>query len=461
MSKKNLFIIFASITTILVAIITTFILINNKNDKPQTYKVTFNSNGGTAIKEQIVNAGEKATKPNDPTKEGYLFVEWQYNNITFNFATKIEKDITLIAKWQEVEKEKEMITVRFETDGGTTISNQIIESGTKITKPEAPIKEGYIFKGWYYNDEEFNFDTSITEDIEIKARWEEEPKKETEKEEKPTEKKYTVTFNSNGGSEVKKQEVKKGSKATKPSNPIKDSYVFINWTLDGKEYNFDTKITKNITLVANWGLLGDVNNDGVINGKDDTRLMRYLSGWDVEISTIVADVNSDGEIDDVDVAVLRKYLARYFDKLPYDSGKKYTITYNLNGGKLDGFNYKKYSAISLPYTLDNPEKEGYVFIGWTGSNGNTPQLEVTIEEGTTGNLEYNANWLLYGDVANDNKVDIGDSILIQQYIEGTSELTKSQKLVADVNLDSKVDDIDVKIIRDYLANKIDKLPYTS
>ena len=77
MSKKNLFIIIASITTILVAIITTFILINNKNDTPITYKVTFNSNGGTAIKEQIVNAGEKATKPNDPTKEGYLFVEWQ------------------------------------------------------------------------------------------------------------------------------------------------------------------------------------------------------------------------------------------------------------------------------------------------------------------------------------------------------------------------------------------------
>ena len=194
MSKKNLFIIIASITTILVAIITTFILINNKNDTPITYKVTFNSNGGTAIKEQIVNEGEKATKPNDPTKEGYLFVEWQYNNLTFNFATKIEKDITLIAKWQEVEEEKEMVTVRFETDGGTTISNQIIESGTKITKPEVPTKEGYVFKGWYHNEEEFNFDNPITEDIEIKAKWEKEQKEEKPKEEKEPKKEENQTY---------------------------------------------------------------------------------------------------------------------------------------------------------------------------------------------------------------------------------------------------------------------------
>ena len=41
-----------------------------------------------------------------------------------------------------------MITVKFETDGGTTISNQIVEKGTKITKPENPTKEGYVFKGW-------------------------------------------------------------------------------------------------------------------------------------------------------------------------------------------------------------------------------------------------------------------------------------------------------------------------
>ena len=461
MSKKKLILICCGIIVLIGMLCAVFIFTNNNENKIKTYKVTFDSNGGSSIKEQIVNEGERVTKPNDPIKDGYLFVEWLYNNETFNFAIKIEKDIKLIAKWQEVNEEIEMVTAKFETDGGTTISNQIVEKGTKITKPVDPTKDGYIFKGWYHNEEEFNFDTPVTENIEIKAKWEKEQEKEKPKEEKPTEQKYIVTFNTNGGSNVIKQEVKKDSKVTKPSNPTKDGYIFINWLLDGKEYNFDTKITNNITLVAKWALLGDVNNDGVINGKDDTSLMRYLSGLDVELSTKVADVNLDGEIDDVDVAILRKYLAGYFDKLPYDSGKKYTITYNLNGGTSDKFLYKKYSAISLPYALDNPKKEGYVFIGWTGSNGNTPQKSIEIPTGTVGNLEYNANWILYGDLNNDNVINGKDTTLLMRYLSGSETFTEIQKETADLNLDGKIDNTDVDILRKYNSKEIDKLPYIS
>lgn len=177
MSKNKLILICSGIIVLIGVLCTVFIFTNNKENKITTYKVTFDSNGGSPVKEQIVNEGENATKPKDPTKEGYLFVEWLYDNKTFNFAIKIDKDINLIAKWQEFDEETEKVTVKFETDGGTTISNQIIESGTKITKPESPTKEGYKFKGWYLNEEEFNFDTPITENIEIKAKWEEEKKR--------------------------------------------------------------------------------------------------------------------------------------------------------------------------------------------------------------------------------------------------------------------------------------------
>lgn len=63
---------------------------------------------------------------------------------------------------------------------------------------------------------------------------------------------YTVTFDSNGGSEVDPQTVNAGEKATKPADPTKDGFTFKYWTLDGAEYDFDTAVNSNITLVAKW-----------------------------------------------------------------------------------------------------------------------------------------------------------------------------------------------------------------
>lgn len=351
---------------------------------------------------------------------------------------------------------------QIDEDGSNLVSEQSVTTEENVTSQDNLQIDNYTSTESQYNDKtKENINASNKEkESNNKKKEENNYKKEEIKKEV-----YTVIFNTNGGSEVGEQTIIKDGMIHKPNNPTKDGYVFINWTLDNKEYNFNTKVTNNITLTANWGLLGDVNNDNILNTKDTIYLKRYLANWDVEISLINADVNLDGEIDDIDLAIITRYHMNEIDKLPYEAGEEYAIKFNLNGGIFEEKEYvpKKYASITGPiqYAEFSVIKEGYVFIGWTGSNGNVPQKNIKIEKDTTGNLEYNANWLLYGDVTNDNKVDIGDSILIKQYIEGTSELTKSQKIVADVNLDSKVDDIDVKIIRDYLANKIDKLPYTS
>lgn len=71
----------------------------------------------------------------------------------------------------------------------------------------------------------------------------------------PTEK-YTVTFNTNGGSSVGSQQVAKGSYASKPSNPTKTGYTFVEWQLNGQTFNFSTPITSNITLTAIWQVAG-------------------------------------------------------------------------------------------------------------------------------------------------------------------------------------------------------------
>lgn len=63
---------------------------------------------------------------------------------------------------------------------------------------------------------------------------------------------YIVSFNSVGGSIIEEQVVPKDGKAIKPTDPKKDGYLFEEWQLDGKVYDFNTPVTKDITLIAHW-----------------------------------------------------------------------------------------------------------------------------------------------------------------------------------------------------------------
>lgn len=176
MKKKTLLIISAII--LLVALITTMLLLKPQEQKQ--YIVTFETNGGTKIEDQTIIEGDKVTKPTDPIKEGYKFISWLYENETYDFSKEVFSNMELIANWYEIKEETESYTITFNTDGGSTIPNQIIEEGNLITKPENPTKENYEFIGWYLNEEEYNFETKVNSDIELKAKWEEIKKEEKE-----------------------------------------------------------------------------------------------------------------------------------------------------------------------------------------------------------------------------------------------------------------------------------------
>ena len=68
----------------------------------------------------------------------------------------------------------------------------------------------------------------------------------------PTPETYTVTFDGQGGSSVESQQVPENGKATKPEDPTRDGYKFVCWLLDGEPYDFDTVVTGDITLTAQW-----------------------------------------------------------------------------------------------------------------------------------------------------------------------------------------------------------------
>ena len=63
-------------------------------------------------------------------------------------------------------------TVKFDSNGGTKVPSQKVEEGGKITEPETPVREGYIFDGWYLNSTKISFDTyEVTKRITLTAHW--------------------------------------------------------------------------------------------------------------------------------------------------------------------------------------------------------------------------------------------------------------------------------------------------
>ncbi len=143
-----------------------------------TYTVTFNANGhGTAPAALPVTSGSTASKPADPTASGWTFGGWYQDatcSVAFDFATPITANITLYAKWTEDSVTPITHSVSFETNGGSAVVAQTIEDGEKATKPTDPTKEGFVFDGWYQDatlSVVFSFDTPITADITLYAKW--------------------------------------------------------------------------------------------------------------------------------------------------------------------------------------------------------------------------------------------------------------------------------------------------
>ena len=222
--------------------------------------ISLTNEDGTVIEVLEVGKDGKIKEPTIPTKEGYEFVEWQYNGTKFDFSQPITENITLIAVWKELPKAVKQYKVTFNSDGGTKVAQQFIEEGKVASMPTNPKKNGYTFVEWQLNGKKYNFNTQVTKDITLKAKW-----KKVEQQVQPTTpvpapaepapvplKEYTITFNSDGGTTIESQTVKEGNKVTRPTDPIKTDYAFIEWQLNGTTYNFETAVTSNITLTAKW-----------------------------------------------------------------------------------------------------------------------------------------------------------------------------------------------------------------
>jgi len=229
---------------LLLCVLPTIAILFSCNPTADTkFKVTFDTNGGSKIDPQEVKFNGLVTKPTNPTKEGYTFVDWYTENTfktVYDFNTPVKSSFTLYAKY---DTNPTQYTVTFNTNGGTEIPSQTINEGSLVKKPDDPTKIGFLFSCWCTDDTlktEYDFNTPVTSSFTLYAKY------------NPVTT-YIVTFNSNGGSSVPSQTVNEGTCATMPKIPTKDNSLFEGWYLNDNLFDFTTKITADIELKAHWG----------------------------------------------------------------------------------------------------------------------------------------------------------------------------------------------------------------
>ena len=185
------------------------------------YTITFDTNGGSEIAPITQDYGTEITAPDNPTRKGYTFKGWD-KEIP---ETMSAENITVKAQW-----EINQYTITFDTNGGSEIAPITQDYGTEITAPDKPTRKGYTFKGW---DKEIP-ETMPAENITVKAQWEINQ--------------YTITFDTNGGSEIAPITQDYGTEITAPDNPTRKGYTFKGWDKEIPK----TMPAENITITARW-----------------------------------------------------------------------------------------------------------------------------------------------------------------------------------------------------------------
>lgn len=200
------------------------------------YKVQFDPQNGDAIFSKNVNYSEKVEIPADPIKVGYRFLGWYNHDALFDFSTPITTDeIMLSAKWEEA-----VYKITFSTGDGSNVLPQEVKYNETAKKPANPIRMGYTFVGWYWNDELYDFSTPITTDITLVGKW--------------NKRLYRITFITNCDTTIDDQMIPYEEWIEPPISLEKEGCTFLGWYEYDSIFDLSTPITEPHQLVAKWDM---------------------------------------------------------------------------------------------------------------------------------------------------------------------------------------------------------------
>ena len=336
----------------------------------------------------------------DIEREGYDFSDWEIEGagsafgVIDNTFRVWEGDACLTATWEPVTYNITYYLNKGEVNGNP--ANYTVETDDFTLKN--PTRKGYTFDGWTGSNgqtpqETVTIEKGSTGNKRYTANW--------------TQDTYDITYNLEGGKSAFKnpRNYTVNTSNITLNNPTREGYTFTGWTgSNGNTPQTTVTINKgstgNKTYTANWtpitynityNLEGGTNKSSNpanytvetddFTLKNPTRKGYTFTGW----------TGSNGNTPQTTVTInkgsteAKEYTAHW-------TLDKYDITYNLEGGTSAVGNPTNYTVKTEKITLKDPTRIGYTFTGWTGSNGETPQKTVTINEGSTGDKNYTANW---------------------------------------------------------------------
>lgn len=253
------------------------------------------------------------------------------------------------------------------------------------------------FDGWYTESgDEVYVDSEVTEDITLYAHW-------TYSESTM----YFVKFyHYNESDPYKTIERAKGARIGEDmDNPTRTGYTFKGWftaRTDGDQVFATKKVYNDLNLYEQWiadtcTITWNPNYSGASTFTSEKEYGSSLGTLPIANRTGYSQDNwwtaSSGGNKIMTSTVVESNIEYYAHWII----SKYTITYDLKGGTWNDVSPdNEYYVTTETFNIKNPTYAGRTFIGWTGSNGNTPQLTVTIEKGSTGDKRYVANWNVGG-----------------------------------------------------------------
>ena len=288
-----------------------------------TYK-----DGDSEYAKQVLPSGTLATRPDAPAATpGYTFGGWnKADGTAWDYASdKVTDNITLYAKWAA-----NTYTITFDTAGGSEIAPITQDYGTVITAPEAPTREGYTFIGW---DKEIPT-TMPAENMTVTAQWEINQ--------------YTITFDTNGGSEIAPITQDYGTPITAPADPTREGYTFIGW---GREIP-TTMPAEDMTVTAQWKDIEKPTGEMKISENSWKAFLNNITFGlffkDTQTVTITA-VDNSGETVTIEYRLSNKELTK---------------------AELDGITFTAYTA---PFGIDH-DNEYIIYVRLTDKAGNTDYI---------------------------------------------------------------------------------------
>ena len=348
------------------------------------YAITFDTNGGSEIAPITQDYGTKITTPADPTRKGYTFKGWD-KEIP---KTMPAENMTVKAQW-----EINQYAITFDTNGGSEIAPITQDYGTKITTPADPTRKGYTFKGW---DKEIP-KTMPAENMTVKAQWEINQ--------------YAITFDTNGGSEIAPITQDYGTAITAPADPTREGYTFIGWDRDIPEIMPAENITVTaqweinrytITFdTAGGSEIAPITQDygtNITAPADPTREGYTFIGWDKAIPTTMPAENitvtaqwKDSEKPTGEIKINENSWKAFLNNITFglffkdmqtvtinaadNSGETVTVEYllsdkELTKAELDGITFTAYTA---PFGIDH-DNEYIIYVRLTDKAGNTDYI---------------------------------------------------------------------------------------